>query len=687
MSEQPQHASGTFTGSATLTRELSDFLVQFSISLNKHAIYPPGHPQLAEATREVTSRLAVLLRDRPALSIGVARNQLVIEGVATDPDHPLLRDLAQRLHRHQIVAIRFAPGVSDWEAQRFLTALAVDADRSEDPVGLRAESVTGLERIVIRAAMFDQLALLAEDGSARGTGPGAGGDLWLGLARAALESDLLAADDHRLHDPIAIANAIDGHSREVAYDQVIVGYLLQISEELRRGPASESAALRDRVSQMIGTLRPETLARLLEMGGDATQRRHFLLDASHALAVDAVVELIEAAALASGQTMSHALARLLHKLAAVATSADERAAIADGEFRGQVRRLVRGWTLADPTPDEYRAMLDRMARAVPELMGAEHGALPEAARTIAMSLELGVIEEPTLRAIDALLDRGELAVIVALMDAADAGVVEGMWRELAEPSRLSRLLAQEPVDAAQLQRLVEKGGSGTAEPLLEALERSPSRGSRRVILEQLVGLGPAAAAAAVRRLPNAPWYLVRNVLILVRRVGVIPDGWSPAEYLSHEDPRVRGEALRVMLAQPALRERAIIGGIRDADPALARIALGAASTTCPRSAVAPIIRRLAAGELDAELASLALRALAASGTREGLEQLLQRSVERTFFGRKRLAHRSPELLAALAGLAAHWRHEPRAAAALTLAAAHGDPTVRAAAGPADAAVT
>ncbi len=84
---------------ATLSRDLSDFLIELSITMNKHAIYPSSHPLLDVAVDGVSNRLAVLfVEERESLSIGVARKQLIIEGVATDPQNPVLKELAQRLH-------------------------------------------------------------------------------------------------------------------------------------------------------------------------------------------------------------------------------------------------------------------------------------------------------------------------------------------------------------------------------------------------------------------------------------------------------------------------------------------------------------------------------------------------------------------------------------------------------------
>src|SRR5438067_11113622 len=131
------------TGAAVLSRDLADFLVELSIALHKHAIYPPGHPLLEGAVDAVARKLWGLLVDRPALSIGVARRQLVIEGVATDPNHPLLQELAQKLHRHHLGALKCTRGVERSEIAEVLATLAMDAGRMERPLGLMTEELAG----------------------------------------------------------------------------------------------------------------------------------------------------------------------------------------------------------------------------------------------------------------------------------------------------------------------------------------------------------------------------------------------------------------------------------------------------------------------------------------------------------------------------------------------------------------
>ena len=113
---------------------------------------------------------------------------------------------------------------------------------------------------------------------------------------------------------------------------------------------------------MIGALKPETLRRLVEMGGDAAQRRAFMLDATNGMAVDAVLEILKAAADAEGQTISHGLVRMLSKLAVHAELGQEQARpLADRALREQVERLLSGWEIEDPNPGAYGKVLHHLA--------------------------------------------------------------------------------------------------------------------------------------------------------------------------------------------------------------------------------------------------------------------------------------------------------------------------------------
>ncbi len=683
---------------ATLSRDLGDFLIELSIALHKHAMYPEDHPSLGPAASAVTRRAALLLEDRATLSLGVARHQLVIEGVATDGKHPVLGELAGRLHRHHLGAVTFRRGVAAHEVSAALRTLAVDPERGGQPLGLGDPARRGAwPHVQLHALTYERLELT------EGVDQPAGSDarasqLWVGLARAALAS---APDDARPlpTEPAVIAQAIEarGAGDAGAYDQVIVGYLLQIAAELKTAGSAEAAALRRRTARLIRTLKPDTLRRLVQMGGDFTQRRQFVVDATDGMAVDSVLDILKAAAETSQESISHAMVRLLSKLAAHAeTGVAAVRPQADAALREQVRALLEGWTLPNPTPGAYGAALQGMARAAapaaspppaPPTPRADGGAL-EPERVVAVALEVGVAGPRLTAAVDAVARSGRLPQLLDTLEGTPAGeAAEVVRRHLATADMVARCVAGEAVDFPTLERLVAHTGPAAAPPLLDRLALAEARGTRRGLLALLAKMGAAIAPAVIARLDDPRWYVTRNLLALLEDLGPLPEGYSAAAYLRHPDARVRWQAVKLQFKQPADRTAALTAGLSDPDPRTLRLALGVAvaTQTCPEEAVPVLASRASDRTVTADVRVLAARVLGYCTAETALEALLRlTSAGRTLFGREKLPPKSPELLVALAALATTWRDEPRARAQLARAATASDREIRAAAAPEDA---
>ena len=200
-----------------------------------------------------------------------------------------------------------------------------------------------------------------------------------------------------------------------------------------------------------------------------------------------------------------------------------------------------------------------------------------------------------------------------------------MWRQLASPEQLRAALRETPIDFTLVDQLVPRLRLAAADPLLDALEASPLRAVRRKLLDLITQLGPEAATAVAARLPDERWFVVRNMLMLLADLGAqsVELGSS---YARHADPRVRREAIRILLGVPSARERAVCAGLDDSDERVVRVALQAAAERCPHSAVAILQRRVTEGTLDAELVSQAIAVMASVRTTEVLEWLLERAV-------------------------------------------------------------
>jgi hypothetical protein len=668
----------------TLSRDLADFLIEFSIVLNKRSMYPTGHPHLHHSADRFVRRLNAVLEGRESVTLGVARHRLVIDGATTDPKNALLRDLAHRLHRHRVASVHFTRGATLGEINALLSAVGADPQRGDGPVGKRLDQVGPWSHIRLRPVGYDQFTLqeTEEETDPEPDEVVDARDSWVELAQLALATEEVAAASERVQsDPLVVAEAIDRKSGEVAYDRVVLGYLARVAQEMsgRSGPVEDQ--LLQRVSKLIGALNPETLRRLLETGADHAERRKFVLNASQVLAADAVIEVVEAAAQASHQTISHNLLRLLHKLAHHAEEGPaEIRAEAEGALRTNVARLVGDWELEDPNPTAYNAILEGMVRrtsAEHSLVNIQVGSDPEI--IIKMALELDCVGLAVYGAIEEMLLRRELVRLTELLKAMpQTNATQELWSYVATPERLESELHASPLDQEAVAILVERIGAAATDSLLDRLASAKDRSTRAAIMKQLLALGPDVGVVAMQRLPTAPWYLQRNILVLLGRMGNWPSGFSPLAYTTNEDARIRREAIKLLLEAADRQEEGIMTGLADPDEGIVGLALAAALESCPPQAV-PLVQQIVVdSKRPPELRALAVRIVTRARHPETLRVLLSIVNYRRRWFRSRLAPKSPELLAALAGLATHWSEDPMVREVVAYARWHVDRQIRAA---------
>jgi len=664
---------------ATLSRELSEFLIELSIALHRHSMYPTGHPALIPAIESVIRRAEKVLEDRQQIAFGVARRHLIFDSVATDPGQPVLRRLADSLHRHHIGAVTILRGLEMQELNEALHALAVEADR-EGPLGLKPNAANW-PHVKLHPLTFDGLALLGE-GSGGGTETeqvSEATDLWVGLARAALASD--ESDDVAVPaEPSAIAKAIEKNAgRAEAYDRVIVGYLLQIAHELNTATGEAAEELNRRTTRLIASMEPGTLQRLVSMDGDTHQRDLFVRDAVHGMAVTAVLEIVKASAGASGQTISHGLVRMLTKLATHAERGSERARPrADTELREQVVRLLEDWRLENPNPEAYGRVLEHLSTSTntesarPSPAAAE----PDPLRLVQMALEAGAFGPLADRAIDQAINDGQLSGLLELIASPPEGGQAGadmLLARLTRPENLKGLFAGDRVDLAGLNHLLPRLSLEGYDPLLEAVGSSPNRMVRRRLLDLLSRTTVDISSLIVTRLTDERWYVQRNMLMLLARRGNVPLTFSVVPWTHHADSRVRSEAIRLQLMMPHERHLGVDAALNDPDPRIVHLGLTAIQE-CPPHLVERVIDLALASDLGDESRLLAVNAIAREQRADVLDALLQLSIAgRSWFGRIRLYPKTPVLVAVIRALAAAWSGDSRAAGVLAAVARSSDP--------------
>jgi len=681
-------AAGDVTSSATgaLDKRIAEFLLDFGVAVQKHAIYPAGHPQLGAAVERVMKRLDAAMAGHHAVSIGIARSQVVIDNVATDPNNPLMKELAQRFHRHRIGSITISPELLRDELADFLAASSIE--ENEGPQIALAAQTERWPHIQLVSLTYDKLELMGEEsGLTDDEAKRAGAKLiWLALARATLllkEGD----DSGELLDPRVLASALNDRKADAGYDQSVIGALMAITEALKGGQGEEAAETASKMTDLLKSLQPDTLQRLMEMGGDVEKRKRFVLDASQSLAAEAVLILVEAASKASRQGISHTMLRLIGKLALQAEKGGSvMRAGASRALKEQVEQLADDWDPRRLNPESYQDALDRMAqrRVFTLMLQRQHPCEPK--RLVMTSLETDTLGAPVWLAVNQLISHGGISMLLDLLDRAPANskVAEELWPLVATPDNLRHLLREEQIDPQLLERITTRLGLDVIELLLEGLESSETRTMRRKLLDLLAKFGADAGPMVVKRLEqeDTPWYVQRNLLTLLQLLPKMPAGFQPKRYLTHNDERVRREALKLMLRLPELREQTIVAALGDRDDGIVKLAMQAALTDCPKGAIPLIRRHCERRSISSELRALGLRIVGSAKDPESQSWLLGYIVTKTrFLKREKLMSKSPEMLSALTGLAAGWADDPGVQRVLDMAQRSKDLEIRAAATP------
>ena len=701
MSSTPVPASESSEKPA-LPRDLVLFFVQFSVALNKSRAYPAGHPVLAAAIDVLIQNLNVLFQRRAMLTIGVSRGQLFVDGIGSDDDHPVLKELSTRLHRHQLAAIQLRPGLKGGEFAELLQALAAETWRQGKPLGLEPlDALLGRwPNVSLEPLPLDQLEL--------GDGPGSPSErqaekLWQGLAQAALltahesagasESGPVGGESGTggeaapFKGPVAtgseVAKAIKRRKRDRAYNRQVLDWVMKVNDKM--GDVVPGSTVHDAMGELFSGLNKTELKNLINMGSQPEERTEILKRGARNLPVKTVLDLVDAAASLNEKTMSVSLLRLLGKLADHTDTARGPIVVgAEEVLRDSVRQLVGEWDENDPSAHSHRELLELLSRrGVAGRGGASGKSEAGSLRVLQMSLELGV-NTPESRS--ALAEVRQELGLAGLLDLVERGTfasleVNGLWQTICDTSYLGERLLDESQDVLQVERVLTQMGTAGLDPLLEALEHAESATRRRWLLRRLEQYGALLGPRIAARLPGKPWFVQRNLLGLLATLSELPESFHPDEYISHEDGRVRREAYKLLFANPEWRPAAIVRAAGDADMSIVRLALSAALEQFPQDLPPRLLDHLSQRYKDQDIRLLAIRLLGKRPTTGGREWLLSRVAQRRGWGpfrRLRMEPKTPEMLGALVVLAQQFGQHPEVQAVLRLAEGGRDAEIRAA---------
>jgi hypothetical protein len=498
-----------------------------------------------------------------------------------------------------------------------------------------------------------------------------------------------------------LADAIRARTHEAAHAQRVGVVLQTIASQLRTATPDVRREVAARLRAILLRLGESPLAAIIRASGSAVEQRRYVASLIDVLPTVAIVDWLEHMAATSEEQLSHHLLRILTKLS---THAGNRRASPDrtDAFRDAAQALISGWELDDPNPIEHGTLLNHIAAdqsappappmplpPVSEELSESDRETPDenALRLVQMACEIDVAGEDALRASRELVAAGHVSLLLSVLDVAPGRRAAAALREaITAREPLLHAMLKEPFDAAAARALLHDIPFAAAPTLLDALEHARVRSARRILLNTLQTFGAPLIPLLEARLEDAaPWYYVRNLLLLLRDVAT--DASEPSRtgaadaslrtFLDHPQEQVRIEALRVLLDSPTSRDLAIRRALEDHSPRLVAAAIEALSsgtggeTTGPRPMsrdVAGRLMRLAESpDLEPDLAARSVRALGAASGPVVRDWLLAQVTRRTRLLRRRTLADGPVAAAALQVLATVYHRDPAAVEPLAMA--------------------
>lgn len=580
------------------TQLLSDFIYAMNIARRQVASYPQGHPMITSAAERLLALLDKVLEFRPEVTLGIARDTLVLDGKQLDPTNPVYRDFAINLFNSRIATLTIQAGVTSDEVRHFFELLSYPKERIESAGGLNALLVANGIRS-FRAQDIDYRAFHATEVESLNApkmlvGNDESAVLWKafvnGIVHGTIDPNGVLQLPQEEFDPSLLAEVLNreqeaGTGRVTGtYDQAITDFLKKSDRQQINIQARQE--LFDRLGKLIEQLSPELRRRFLNstlqgLSVHPDQAVQALANWSQSTIADAL-EQVEAGQLQVPRILMDILGKLggqskstgsERKLVAAVPRTNEQTAVL-------LNRLFRDGGIEGYVPDNYADALAVLASADVET-SLDPGQVDSLLETLSghalerqfCAIILDLLEQDIEAGSDEIVARNLEELVYYFLGTGDFISLMGIHDHLSRQRENPRALSITSVDKTlnifagekffslvldgldnwgkeqnfAIQEMIGKVGLPFVAPLLDRLATEEAMSRRRLYMECVKRIGPRSFDSIVERLGDSRWYLIRNLVILLREIND-PEALRPLSHLfGHPHPKVQLEVIRTCL--------------------------------------------------------------------------------------------------------------------------------------------
>ncbi len=561
-------------------RLLSDAVIELNISRRSVGLYPKEHPITRESIQKAFEFLRRLFELRSSITIGIAKDTLVVDEHTLDRRNPVFREFALNLHGKGIAAVTFSAGLTMDELlslHELITEKAVPVGKAFEETAVKR----GLIHIRITPLDISKFGFiensLREDGSET--------QVWEDYICGLLEGRLSDSEAEGIIlaiPPEAVAEVIHEQmpkdAPEISYDRVITSYLRQnkesgfkrelfsrfVSMVQNLSPAMKQQFLKRAFSSHI---EPGEAGKLFnELTRDDIEKMMKLFNEHASLVPEGLRNIVDKL---SGAKRDSGFFDLLM---------GEKAIVDDVEIDEEITKLFSEDKFKTFVAEGYQAELERVlegveARKSPLLEEIKKECRSEIVDRFMSEVVIELLEEESTSReeylsflteiagmVNNFLETGRFYEIADIYNTLYAHALAGRFREEAsgmlEYSFYSGESLAKFINAFKVWGRHNREGVARlagvlkrrlTDPLLDALAEETDPAIRKFLLSVLSGFKTDVLAEAVRRLSDERWYVVRNMIYLIRECGGVKYLYQIRPFAKHEDKRIGMEAVKTLI--------------------------------------------------------------------------------------------------------------------------------------------
>ncbi len=659
---------------------LVTFIGELNILARHVTAYPEGHPVIDAAARKALHALEELLTEQETVTLGVAKEELLVDAQVLEPRTPASRHYARLLFAHGVAALSIRQGLGSDELIRFTQLIRLKPAQLSEQGGLaRVLAETGGKSIEVH--LVDYQSFHATDQEqvrppTDGAAPEDSAKLWKAFVHGLIDGTLDPTGRYIVTtaemDPELLAKMGNEQYAELpegmegSYSRAMEAFLGQMDREDLEASYSQEAL--DKLSAFVRGLSPELRRQFFTgIGGSLADRRGVAEKVLKRFPDELILEILDDIN-AQKSYAPPVILELLQKLSGYAggssgaVTAGEKEQLSELVVGNGLRLIFREDSLQECLPEDYRETLQKLI-ATPKATSPAHPRLEDLQITQThhnVEIQISAVIFQLLQG----LTPGEEAqalednlreICTYFLEVGDFAALEEIYRRLA-PDRTGeglphgvrlellawfsdREFTEEVLNGIQvwgkpkhdmIAGLMRRVGAPFIEPLLDRLAEETGMSARRYLMERLMEQGKAVRRGVIERLRDRRWYFVRNLVIILRNLGDPECVPVIRRLINYPNPKVQQEALKACLQ---LRDpqagRLLLKNLASPDPELQLHAVQLAPLVGSPEVLKALLELLADGgtsDPDLELKGAVVRSLAElknAAALPALERLLQ----------------------------------------------------------------